>query len=251
MANSNYFDSTKPRAFAHRGFSHGLPGVDENSLEAFQAAIDQGAEFIETDTQASGDGVAVIFHDDDLLRLCGLAAKVHELSITELKMLSLPNGSRIPTLEEALLAFPAVKLNIDVKSKAAIIPTARAIENTNSHSRVLVSSFSDRRRRATLGLLSQRVATSGSMSTVLQIWLSHKLLGGLGLVFLTKSIDALQLPRNYGPLNFADRSFIERLQKLDTEIHFWTINDPLEMTELIQLGAAGIVTDRIDFASNL
>lgn len=251
MAKSNYFDSPKPRVFAHRGFSHELAGVDENSLEAIEAAIAHGAEFIETDTQATSDGVAVLFHDDDLQRLFGIPAKVGELSLDELGGLRFPSGARIPTLEEALTTFPSTKLNIDVKSKQAIIPTATAIEKTGSHSRVLVSSFSNRRRRATLGLLSAEVATSGSMSTVMQIWISHKFLGGKGLRFLTDSIDALQLPTRYGPINFADTAFIERLLKLDIETHFWTINDRLQMKELIELGASGIVTDRIDIASNL
>jgi len=251
MAKSNYFDSPKPRVFAHRGFSHKLEGVDENTLEAFAAAIDHGAEFIETDTQATNDGVAVLFHDDDLQRLFGVPARVGQLSLDELKKLRLPSGTRIPTLEEALTAFPVAKLNIDVKSKNAIIPTATAIENTDSHSRVLVSSFSNRRRRATLELLSAEVATSGSMSTVIQIWLSHKFLGGIGLRSLTKQIDALQLPTKYGPINFASAPLIERLSTLDIETHFWTINDRLQMTELIELGASGIVTDRTDLASNL
>ena len=251
MAKTDYFSSPKPRTFAHRGFSHGLAGIDENSLEAFRAAIDNGAQFIETDTQATSDGAAVVFHDDDLKRLCGVAAKVADLSLAEIQTLSLPNGSRIPTLVETLEAFPNAKLNIDVMSKNAVVPTADAIETTSSHARVLVSSFSNQRRLATLKLLTKPVATSGSIRTVIQIWISHKFLGGLGLRLLTKSIDALQLPVSYGPIRFADTKFLVRLASLDTETHFWTINEKVQMVELIQMGAAGIVTDRIDIASNL
>ena len=62
-----------PRGFAHRGL-HGS-GVPENSLAAFQAALDQGAG-IECDVRLSGSGSAVVFHDADLRRICDIALKV-------------------------------------------------------------------------------------------------------------------------------------------------------------------------------
>src|SRR5687767_11832685 len=62
-----------PKGFAHRGL-HG-PGVPENSMAAFRAAIDFGAG-IECDVRLSGDGQAMIFHDHDLRRLCASALAV-------------------------------------------------------------------------------------------------------------------------------------------------------------------------------
>ncbi|MEY4714424.1 MAG: hypothetical protein RIQ37_754, partial [Actinomycetota bacterium] len=109
-----------------------------------------------------------------------------------------------------------------------------------------VSSFSDRRRKRALSMLSKPVATSAGSGTVLLTYLSHKILGGFGLKRILKDVDALQIPVSQGPFRFADETFIKRLSVLEKEVHFWTINDLEQMSELIELGAHGIVSDRVD-----
>src|SRR4051794_29463426 len=82
--------------FAHRGL-HG-PGVPENSMAAFRAAID--ADFgIECDLQLSQDEFAMVFHDDDLQRLCGVGTRVDLMDAAPLMRMRL-NGTkeRIPWL---------------------------------------------------------------------------------------------------------------------------------------------------------
>lgn len=251
MAKTDYFSSPKPRVFAHRGFSAGSTELDENTIESFRAATLLGASFIETDTQATKDDVAVLFHDSDLSRLCGLDAKVSELTYRELREVSLPNGSLIPALEDVLEQMPEVRLNIDIKAKNAIAPTVQAIENTGSHERVLVSSFSRSRRRKALRMLTKPVATSGSMADVLGIWASHRLAGGIGLAWMSSRIDAIQIPVSYGPINFLDAKLIRALELHEVEVHYWTLNTDEEMTRALEIGAAGIVTDRTDIAANL
>ena len=251
MAKTDYFSSPKPRVFAHRGFSFNEASLDENTIEAFRAALALGAGFIETDAQATADQVAVLFHDTDLKRLCQIDAKVSELTFAEIQEVSLENGGKIPSLREVLVELDGAKLNIDIKAKNAILPTVQAIEETSAHHRVLVSSFSNRRRTAALSALSKPVATSGSMATVLQIWSSYRFFGGLGLKALTKDIDALQLPLRYGSITFRDQGFIQAMAKHDVEVHFWTVNDQPQMRELLAIGASGIVTDRTDLSSIL
>ncbi len=63
MTKTSYFEPPIPRVFAHRGFSYLVPGVDENTTESFRTALDRGASHIETDTQATLDGVAVLLLD--------------------------------------------------------------------------------------------------------------------------------------------------------------------------------------------
>jgi len=251
MTKTNYFKPPVPRVFAHRGFSYLVPGVDENTIESFRTALDQGATHIETDTQATLDGVAVLFHDTTLLRLMSVDAKVSELTFAELSSYLLPNGGKVPSLEQVLRELPTVRLNIDIKSAEAVASTVRAIEENKAHDRVLVSSFSKSNRRRALSLLTTPVATSGSMPDVLKIWLAHKFLGGIGLKALTKGLDALQLPCNYGPILFASQKFIAAMAANNIEVHFWTINDVEQMRELLSMGASGIVTDRCDLASKL
>lgn len=251
MTKSSYFEPPIPRVFAHRGFSYLVPGVDENTIDSFRNALGHGASHIETDTQATLDGVAVLFHDSTLLRLMSVDAKVSELTFAELSSYSLPNNGKVPSLDQVLRELPGVRLNIDVKSAGAIGPTVRAIEENNAHDRVLISSFSNTRRKRALALLSRPVATSGSMSEVLRIWLAHKFLGGFGLKALTKDLDALQLPCNYGPILFAEQKFIAAMTANNLEVHFWTINEVDQMNELLSMGASGIVTDRCDLSSKL
>tara|TARA_B110000259_G_scaffold125167_1_gene141676 strand:+ start:1036 stop:1584 length:549 start_codon:yes stop_codon:yes gene_type:complete len=178
-------------------------------------------------------------------------ARVSELTFAELSSYSLPNNGKVPSLDQVLRELPGVRLNIDIKSAGAIGPTVRAIEENNAHDRVLISSFSNTRRKRALALLSRPVATSGSMSEVLRIWLAHKFLGGFGLKALTKDLDALQLPCNYGPILFAEQKFIAAMTANNLEVHFWTINEVDQMNELLSMGASGIVTDRCDLSSKL
>ena len=251
MTKTNYFKPPIPRVFAHRGFSYLVPGVDENTIESFRTALDKGATHIETDTQATFDGVAVLFHDTTLLRLMSVDAMVSQLTFAELSSYSLPNGGKVPSLEQVLRELPTVRLNIDIKSAEAVAPTVRAIEENKAHDRVLVSSFSRSNRKRALALLTTPVATSGSMADVLKIWLAHKFLGGIGLKALTKGLDALQLPCNHGPILFASQKFIAAMAANNIEVHFWTINEVEQMRELLSMGASGIVTDRCDLASKL
>ena len=95
------------KVWGHRG-CRGLGYPPENSLSAFQTAIDSGVGGIEFDIQLSQDGFPVVFHDDDLARMTGIAAGVSSLSLGELKRLRLltpegkPSKQEIPTLAEVL-----------------------------------------------------------------------------------------------------------------------------------------------------
>ena len=90
------------RSFAHRGLHSEDKSVPENSLEAFRLAASAGYG-VELDVQLSKDGQVVVFHDDSLDRVCGVHAKLEDLSYDELKLLRLcGTEQRIPLLTEAL-----------------------------------------------------------------------------------------------------------------------------------------------------
>ena len=105
------FSSVK---FAHRGLHGG--GLAENSMSAFRAAVDAGFG-IELDIRLSRDGVLVVFHDDDLKRVCGDERLVKEVDASELQKLSLsgtPDG--VPTFAEVLeLVDGKVPLLVEIK----------------------------------------------------------------------------------------------------------------------------------------
>ena len=104
------------RPFAHRGLHGG--GRPENSLAAFEAAIAAGRG-IELDVQASGDGVAMVFHDAELDRLTEARGSVEERLAAELGGIRLKGTAEtIPTLDEAL-ALIGGRTGLLIEAKAA------------------------------------------------------------------------------------------------------------------------------------
>jgi glycerophosphoryl diester phosphodiesterase len=103
-----YFSPALPRIFAHRGFAADHAAA-ENTIDAFRAALKLGATHLESDIQVTKDGVPVLFHDDDLLRVAGLPRKINEVLIDEVLDLTLIGGGKIPTLREALSALPGAR----------------------------------------------------------------------------------------------------------------------------------------------
>ena len=89
-------------SIAHRGYFSNEAGIPENSLASFHAAIEKGFA-IELDIQLSSDGVAMVFHDTDLERMCGVQGKIWEYTAAELKEMKLfGTEETIPTFEETL-----------------------------------------------------------------------------------------------------------------------------------------------------
>jgi glycerophosphoryl diester phosphodiesterase len=105
-----------PGGFAHRGL-HG-PGIPENSLAAFRAAIEAGAG-IECDVRLSADGQVMVFHDHDLRRMCASALAVEAARADVLAGQRLfDSGEHIPRLGELLdLVAGRVPLLIEVKCR--------------------------------------------------------------------------------------------------------------------------------------
>ena len=90
------------RNIAHRGLFEADQSVPENSLAAFSRAVEAGYG-VELDVQLSRDGEVVVFHDDDLRRVCGVERRVDELDLSELRELSLcETDERIPLFSEVL-----------------------------------------------------------------------------------------------------------------------------------------------------
>jgi len=233
-----------PRIFAHRGLSLEAP---ENTLLAFLKALSSGATHLETDVHVSLDGVAVLSHDPDLARVAGSTARVDQLTMAELRRVGLGAGQSFVSLAEALGAFPEARFNIDVKAPGAVEPTARAIRDARATARVLITSFSESRRRSVVGLLPG-VATSASPSVLIKALLSSR----IGLVWSARRVlrgfAAVQVPERYGRVRVVTPRFIRVMHAADVEVHVWTVNDPAAMSRLLDLGVDGIVTDRCDLA---
>lgn len=246
MLKHSYLDSPGDfKIFAHRGLIYlkNKIAFDENTLSAFQAALTAGANYLELDVQASADGVAIVFHDDVLDRVSSQTGKVAERTWSELQVIQLNHGGRISSLEEVLEKFPQAKINIDVKNSNAIEGLSVAVIKHQAQNRVLLTSFSEIRRRAAVRAVSG-AATSPSAILVLLIKMAQ--VSGIGLTRLLKKVNVLQIPVSYGVMRLDSPKFIESVKRRGVEVVYWTINDPAEAIRLKQNGANGIVTDRTD-----
>jgi glycerophosphoryl diester phosphodiesterase len=240
-----YFDAPTPVVLAHRGGSTHT----ENTLETFKDALQAGVFSIETDIRTTKDSIAILFHDEDLQRVAGIDKKISDSTFSEIQKIQLIGGGKVPTLVQALEALPLARFNLDIKDQESVKTTAAAIELTKSHHRVLVSSFSEKRRAEALALLSKPVATSASAKKVIQLWLIHSFRLPQRLIEQTlQNIGAIQIPRQMYGIKLDSRSFISKVRKTNTHVHYWTINNPQEMLELTALGATGIVSDVSELA---
>ncbi|QJU53505.1 glycerophosphodiester phosphodiesterase family protein [Herbiconiux sp. KACC 21604] len=242
-----YFAPPAPRVLAHRGLAvHAV----ENTLDAFRAAIDAGALYLETDVNASADGVAVVCHDPTLERIAGRADRVDQLTLAELQRIDLGGGARFPTLLEALEAFPEARFNIDIKSPEVAGPAARAVLAAGATDRVLVTSFSTRRRLAALRLLPGAASSASAPGFVAALLLIKVGLPPLARLLL-RGVDAVQIPLEVGPLATTTARTVRGFHRTGVEVHVWTINDVALARELLDRGVDGIVSDRADLVLEL
>lgn len=245
--------AAKPRVLAHRGLvtmEDAAHGVAENSFAAVAAAHSAGAEYIESDCHLTADGVVVLFHDDDLSRVTGDPRKVATVTSRELGELMSDRGGLI-TLEQALDAFPTVRFNLDVKAAGAAGPVGAAVAAHGA--RVLLTSFSDGRRREALAAAAAagrgiRPATSAGIATVTRLLTALTARSDRLVRRAIDGVDALQIPERQGRLRIVSRRLVDAAHRHDVEVHVWTVNEPDDMRRLLALGVDGIVTDRADLA---
>lgn len=239
-----WFTPAPPRVIAHRGLATEAP---ENTLPAFLAALALGVTHLETDVHATSDGVAVLSHDPDLGRVGGPSDRILDLPAREITSLRLDGETGVPTLDEALYAFPDARFNIDIKDDAALEPTLAAIQNQRATTRVLITSFDEKRRLAAVDALPG-VATSPSTQGVIRAAVASRLPLPWFSRHALATVQALQIPERHRGVPILTKALIESAHRNHVEVHVWTVNDPVDMARLLDLGVDGLITDRSDLA---
>jgi glycerophosphoryl diester phosphodiesterase len=235
-----YLDAPRPLAFAHRG---GASAGDENTAEAFARAVGLGYRYVETDVHATSDGVVVVFHDKTLDRMLGRPGRVRDVRWADLASLRVGGAAAVPRLDEVLGGWPDVRFNVDVKDDRAVDPTVDLVRRAAVVDRVLLASFSDRRLAGIRAALGDAVATSMGTREVARLWFAAR---AGARIRVPANIVAAQVPVRYGRVRVVSRQFVAYAHRVGLQVHVWTIDEPDEMTHLLDLDVDGIMTDRIE-----
>ena len=124
---------------AHRGASAYEP---ENTLRAFDRAIEMGATMLEMDVHLSQDGHPVVIHDADLSRVADSGGRIPDMTLEQIKGVDVGQGERVPTLSEVIaLARGRVELYIELKGQRTPKPVVSALRASHFMDRAVVGSF--------------------------------------------------------------------------------------------------------------
>jgi glycerophosphoryl diester phosphodiesterase len=231
---------------AHRGASVEQP---ENTIEAFEAAIDAGADAVEFDVRMTADGVAVVMHDPDVSRTTDGTGLVPELTLADIRRLQipLPDGGMtgVPSLEEALTCLAGrAAADIEIKNlpgepgytsdrEAAVEATLESLDELGFVSPVIVSSFNPRsvaycrrlRPDVPTGLLtSYDVDADEALSRASAD--EHRWV----LPFVTNVLDA-------------GDGLADRVHAASALLGVWIADDPETARRLFELGADAVATN--------
>mgnify|MGYP003493145931 CR=1 FL=1 len=237
---TGFLAAPAPLAFAHRG---GAGRRAENTITTFSRAVELGYRYVETDVQATADGVAVLLHDDTLTRVFGHPGRVDDLRWADLRSLRVADAAAVPRLDEVLGAWPQIRLNLDAKSDRAVAPMVDAVRRLGAGQRVLLAAFSDARLARIRRLVGPGVATSMGVRTVARLVLAAHLGRPMRV---PAGVVAAQVPVRSGPMPVVTPRFVRYCHAMGLQVHVWTVDDPTEMHRLLDLGVDGIMTDQLD-----
>ncbi|GAB2978123.1 glycerophosphodiester phosphodiesterase [Nocardioides montaniterrae] len=245
-----FLDADRPIAFAHRGGAY-HPEIEglENTLVAFQHAFDLGYRYLETDVHLTKDGVLLAAHDTVLDRVSDRTGAIVDLTLEQVREARVGGREQLPTFESLLDAFPDARFNVDLKAPGTASALADLAERRALRERIMVGSFSRARLEEFRRLTHGTVATSAHPAEIAAYRLSPTLaiarrLGGTAFA-------ALQVPHRRGPLTVVTPRFVRRAHAAGVQVHVWTIDDPAEMHELLDMGVDGLFTDRTDLLKDV
>lgn len=219
-----------PKIIAHRGASAHAP---ENTMAAFQLALEMAADGIELDAMFAKDGEVVVIHDDRLDRTTNGTGVVRDFTLVELQKLDAGGGEKIPSLNEVLTRFAGrFLINIELKNCSSIfdslpLKVADLVKAHDCAQSVLISSFNPfnlprfhrRLPEVPVGLLTHR----------------NKAKHWLWRLF---HFDAL-----HPHFSDVDDLLVSALHARGRQVNVWTVDDPAEIRRLADLGVDSIITN--------
>lgn len=236
----------RPLIFAHRGACRVAP---ENTLPAFAAAMQMGADGVELDVQYSSDGRLVVFHNPTLEKTSTGRGRVTAHTLVELRELDAGSwfapefaGTRIPTLDEVLTLLKG-KLLINIELKALDLASrglgpdvVQLVRRYDMAEQVVLSSFNP---------FALRSAKEAGPEIEAGLLLSPELPGWTrwGVIRRYSRADGL-----HPELVMVDQAYMARARRLGMPVRVWTVNEEADLRRMAALGVDAIITDVPDVA---
>lgn len=239
----------EPVIFAHRGASAHAP---ENTLAAFELALEQRADAIELDVKLSADGQVVVIHDATVDRTTGSRGRVRDLSLAGLKALDAGSffsgkyrGEKIPTLAEVFEAvgqrtFINVELtNYTTPHDGLVEAVCGLVQRFALHERVLFSSFFASNLTRAHSILPEVPSGLLASTGLLGAWARS-----FGFAF--GKYQAL-----HPNIKDVTPEQVQRVHRLRRRIHVWTVNAADDMERLFRWDVDAIFTDDPQLAARV
>jgi glycerophosphoryl diester phosphodiesterase len=240
--------------YAHQG---GALEAPSSTLFALRRAVEVGAHALELDVHCTADGHLVVCHDATVDATTEGTGRIADQTLEALRQLD--NGYRfapddgyphrgqgmgIATLVEVLEEFPTTYLNFDIKETAPTVPSyeeklAAELRRFGRADDVIVASFLDGATEA-FASFAPEISTSAGTLAVAEFWRAVQ----DGTPTPPMRHHALQVPHTFQDTIVVDQRFVDRAHEAGLAVHVWTIDDPAEMEELLDLDVDGIMTDR-------
>jgi glycerophosphoryl diester phosphodiesterase len=217
----------------HRGSKVRAP---ENTLSAIRQAIAEGADYAEIDVQTTADGVVVLLHDADLMRVASVNRRLRDINYQELKEFDVGSwfapefsSERIPTLQEAIdLARGRIKLNIELKFTWPDPALTQKVANIIRQK----------------GFSSDCVVSSLNFQAVTEIKQAFPELTAGFIVFKVAG-NLSRMEADFLSINAARATprLVRQLHRNGRAVHVWTVNDFNNFISMIEMGVDNIITD--------
>ena len=242
---------------AHAGAQGHAP---PNTMEAFDAAVELGADTIEMDLQVTADGRIVTIHDGTVDRTTDGSGAVADLTLEQVQALDAGHtwedadgdtpfrgqGVRHAALSEVFEAFPDTPLVIELKTDGGtdiIQPTIDLIADYGrDDGSVIVASF-DEDYLVPVRAQLPGVPTNMPESETHGFYVRH--LVGLH-PWWTPPGEVFQVPEEFDGRHVVTPRFTRAAERLGVDVQVWTVNDPEQMHRILDAGAHGILTDYPD-----
>jgi glycerophosphoryl diester phosphodiesterase len=222
------------RIDAHRGVSAHYP---ENTLAAFNRAIELGVEGIELDVHLSRDGVPVVIHDETVDWTTNGIGVIADFTAKQLNLLDAGHRQHVPTLAQVLdLAVGKVRVNIEIKDPAVVVPVLGAVTDQPE-----LDWFASSMEWRALAEMKRLAPTSDCYPLTFGHRLSAE---GPGL--LAEAIDFALMHGSTGVSVWdgcLDKEAVEAIHAKGLRAWAWTVNEEDRARELSAMGVDALCTD--------